>query len=77
MCVSGSEWMYQRAIEEVSKVNKSFISKKKIAKCSAQKFLQGKNKDRTVVGHNKELLGLFEFHPSFGHFEFVRRLGSS
>ncbi len=29
------------------------------------------------MGHNKELLGLFEFHLSFGHFEFVRRLGSS
>ncbi len=29
------------------------------------------------MGHIKELLGLLEFHPSFGHFEFVRRLGSS
>ncbi len=26
------------------------------------------NKDRTVVGHIKELLGLLEFHPPFGHF---------
>ncbi len=41
-----------------------------------EKFLQGKNKDRTVVGHIKELLVLFEFHPLFGHFEFVGRLGS-
>ncbi len=57
-------------------VNKSFISLKKIAIFSAQKFLQGKTKDRTVVGHVKELLGLLEFHPSVGHFEFVCRLGS-
>ncbi len=35
------------------------------------------NKDRTVVGHIKELLGFLEFHPPFGHFEFVRRLGST
>ncbi len=50
---------------------------KKITTFSAQKFLQGKNKDRTVVGHIKKLLGLLEFHPPFGHFEFVRRLGST
>ncbi len=36
----------------------SFISYKKITKFSAQKFLQGKNMDRTMVGHIKELLGL-------------------
>ncbi len=30
-----------------------------------------------MVGHIKELLGLLEFHPSVGHFEFVRRLGES
>ncbi len=30
-----------------------------------------KNKDRTVVGHIKKLLGLLEFHPQFGQFEFV------
>ncbi len=30
-----------------------------------------------MVSHIKELLGLLEFHPSFGHFEFGRRLGSS
>ncbi len=36
-----------------------------------------KNKDRTVMGHNKELLGLLEFYPPFGKFEFVRRLGST
>ncbi len=47
-------------------VNKSFISQKKITKFSAQKFLQGKNKNRTRVGHIKELLGLLSF----------RRLGS-
>ncbi len=35
------------------------------------------NKDRTTVGHIKELLGLLYFHPSVGHFEFVRQLGSS
>ncbi len=29
------------------------------------------------MGHIKELLGLLEFHPSVGHFEFVRRLGST
>ncbi len=34
---------------KVSKVNKSYISYKKITKFSAQKFLQGKNKDTTVV----------------------------
>ncbi len=28
-------------------------------------------------GQIKELLGLLEFHPSVGHFEFVLRLGSS
>ncbi len=44
---------------------------------SALKFLQGKNKYRTVVGHIKELLGLLEFHLSVGHSEFFRRLGSS
>ncbi len=36
-----------------------------------------KNKDITVVDHSKEVLSLLEFHPSFRHFEFVRRLGSS
>ncbi len=51
--------------------------RKKNTKFSAQKFLQGKNKDRTMVGHIKQLLGLLEFHPQFGHFEFVRRLGST
>ncbi len=30
-----------------------------------------------MVGHIKELLGLLEFHPPFGHFEFARRLGST
>ncbi len=49
----------------------------KITKFSAQKLLQGKNKDTTVVGHIKELLGLFEFHPQFRHFEFVRQLGNT
>ncbi len=29
-----------------------------------------------MVGHIKELLGLLEFHPSVGHFEYVCRLGS-
>ncbi len=47
-------------------VNKSFISQKKITKFSAQNFLQGKNQNRTRVGHIKELLGLLSF----------RRLGS-
>ncbi len=42
--------------------NKSFISCKKITTFSAQKFLQGKNKDKTMVGHIEE---------------FVRRLGNS
>ncbi len=32
------------------------------------------NKDWTVVGHIKELLGLLEFHTSVGHYEFVCRL---
>ncbi len=35
------------------------------------------NNVRTVVGHIRELLGLLEFHPPFGRFEFVRRLGST
>ncbi len=43
-------------------------------KFSAQKFPLGKNKDRTVVGNIKILLGLLEFHPSVGHFECFRRL---
>ncbi len=30
-----------------------------------------------MVGHIKDLLGPLEFYPSDGHFEFVRRLGSS
>ncbi len=59
------------------KINKSYISLKKITKFSAQKLLQGKNKDRTMVGHIKELFGLLEFHPQFGHFECVRRLGNT
>ncbi len=53
------------------------VIKLKIAKFSAQKYLQGKNKDRTVVGHIKELLGLLEFHPSVGNFEIVWRLKNS
>ncbi len=32
---------------------------------------------QTVVSHIKKLLGLLEFHPPFGHFEFVRWLGST
>ncbi len=55
----------------------SFISLKKVTKFSAQKFLHGKNKDRTVVAHIKDLLGPLEVRPSVGHFGFVRRLGSS
>ncbi len=53
---------------KVSKINKSFISQKKITKFLAQKFLQGKNKNRTKVGHIKELLGHF-----IGSCHFIRR----
>ncbi len=66
----------QRAQVGLSKSTRALF-RKKITKFSAQKFLQGKNKDRTVVGHIKGLLGLLEFHPSVVHFEFVRRSGSS
>ncbi len=49
----------------------------KKSKCSAKKILRGKNQDSTIVGHMEQLLGLLLFHPSFGHFEFVRLSGSS
>ncbi len=38
---------------------------------------QGKNKDRSMVGHIMELLGRLLGQPLVSHFEFIRQLGSS
>ncbi len=57
-------------------LTRALFRKRKLWNFQHRSFCKGK-KDRTVVCHIKELLGLLEFHPSVGHFGFVRRLWSS
>ncbi len=73
---SHDEWSCSKSQISVSKQELYFV-KENYEIFSTEVSAREKNKGRTVVSHIKELLGLLEFHPSFGHFEFGRRLGSS